>query len=103
MKGLKNCSNDNLKEEDLHKAFITAWNKAVRQKEKLSKRWDEMEQIGTELQKFGAKQVWELVAEGEIKDIVPELVMTVLDSIVVKGGGDLEVRFLDGTKYVIKY
>ncbi len=62
-----------------------------------------MEQIGTELQKFGAKQMWELVAEGEIKDIVPELVMTVLDSIVVKGGGDLEVRFLDGTKYVIKY
>ncbi len=62
-----------------------------------------MEQIGTELQKFEAKQMWELVAEGEIKDIVPELVMTVLDSIVVKGGGDLEVRFLDGTKYVIKY
>ena len=103
MKGIKTCTGDNVREETIHKAFLAAWNKAVRQKDKLSKRWDEMEQNGTELQRFRAKQMRELVGEGELKEIVPELVQTVLECMVVKENGAFEVRFLDGTKYEIKF
>ena len=103
MKGIKTCTGDNVREETIHKAFLAAWNKAVRQKDKLSKRWEEMEQNGTELQRFRAKQMRELVGEGELKEIVPELVQTVLECMVVKENGAFEVRFLDGTKYEIKF
>ena len=45
----------------------------------------------------------ELVSEGPITRIVPELVQTVLGSILIRGNGLFEVTFLDGTKYEVHF
>ena len=45
----------------------------------------------------------ELIKQGPLNIIIPELVRNVLESILVKGKGEFEVRFLDGTEFVIKY
>ena len=45
----------------------------------------------------------ELVKEGKIVTIIPEMVMTVLESITITGNGQFDVRFLDGTGFRINY
>ena len=69
----------------------------VRQKNELNKRWMKQEEEGTELQVFRAKQMRELVKQGPITDLIPELVQMVLESIVIKGGYSFDVYFLDTT------
>ena len=45
----------------------------------------------------------ELAKQGTLTEVVPELVQTVLESIVVKGDGAFEIRFLDGTEFRMKF
>lgn len=66
-------------------------------------RWGRMEKEGTELERIRARQMRELVKQGQLTTIVPELVQTVLESILVKGNGAFEIRFLDGTAFQIKF
>ena len=73
------------------------------QQDELSKRLEKQIAEGTELQAFRARQMLELVKEGEIKDFIPELVLTVLESILIKNMRSIEVGFLDGTAYEIKF
>ena len=95
--------NENVNEEVIHRVFIEAWNTVVREQEKLERRWGRMEKKGTELERLRARQMRELVKQGPLTSIVPELVQTVLESIVVKGDGTFEIRFLDGTAFQIKF
>ena len=83
--------------------FIEAWNTIVQDKEKEEIRWDRMEKQGTELERIRARQMRELVSEGPITRIVPELVQTELGSILIRGNGLFEVTFLDGTKYEVHF
>lgn len=45
----------------------------------------------------------ELAEQGQLTEIVPELVQNVLESITVKGEGEFEIRFLDGTEFHMKF
>ena len=65
--------------------------------------WNQKEKEGTELERLRARQMRELVKQGPLTTIVPELVQTVLESILVKGNGTFEIRFLDGTVFQIKF
>lgn len=101
--GPKSCRGENVREAVIHRVFVEAWNSVVDQQDSLTKRWDEMEQKGTELEVLRARQMRELVKEGKIVTIIPEMVMTVLESITITGNGQFDVRFLDGTGFRINY
>ena len=92
-----------MKEEVIHRVFIEAWNKAVLEKDQARKGWERMEKQGTELERLRARQMRELVSQGPISRIVPELVQSVLERILIRGNGLFEVAFLDGTKYEIQF
>lgn len=75
----------------------------VRDREKLNRRWAKLEKAGTELEQLRARQMRELAEQGQLTEIVPELVQNVLESITVKGEGEFEIRFLDGTEFHMKF
>lgn len=102
-KGLKFCKAENVPEETIHRVFIEAWNSIVRDQDAMNRYWDRLEKSGTELERLRARQMRELVRQGPLTTIVPELVQTVLESILVKGNGVFEIRFLDGTEFEIKF
>ena len=93
----------NIPEAVIHRVFIEAWNTVVANQETLSERWVEKEKSGTELEAVRARQMQSLVKNGPIRKIIPEMVMTVLESITVKGKTCFEIRFLDGTALSIQF
>ena len=95
--GVGACDGDNVDEAVIHKVFVEAWNMVIRQQDELNKRWMKQEEEGIELQAFRARQMQELVKQGPITDLIPELVQMVLESIVIKGGYSFDVYFLDTT------
>ena len=101
--GPKGCRSENVREDVIHRVFIEAWNTVVDQQNTLSKRWDEMEKNGAELEVVRARQMRALVKGGKIAAIIPEMVLTVLESITIKGGGVFNIRFLDGTEFQVRF
>ena len=101
--GPKSCRGTNIPEAVIHRVFIEAWNTVVANQETLSERWVEKEKSGTELEVVRARQIQSLVKNGPIRKIIPEMVMTVLESITVKGKTCFEIRFLDGTALSIQF
>ena len=101
--GPKSCRGENVREAVIHRVFIEAWNSVVDQQESLTKRWDEMEQTGTELEALKARQMRALAKRGHVTTVIPEMVQTVLESITVIGNGKFIIRFLDGTEFRINY
>lgn len=102
-KGPKSCNSENVLESTIHQVFIDAWNTIVRDREKMERRWAKKEREGTELEAYRARQMRELAEQGPLTEIVPELVQTVLESITVKGNGEFEIQFLDGTEFAMKF
>lgn len=101
--GPKSCRGENVRETVINRVFIEAWNTVVDQQETLSKRWDEMEKTGTELEVLRARQMRALAKGGRITAIIPELVLTVLESITITGNGQFDVRFLDGNSVAVQF
>ena len=99
----KSCHGVNIPEAVIHRVFIKAWNTVVANQETLSERWMEKEKSGTELEAVRARQMQSLVKNGPIRKIIPEMVMTVLESITVKGKACFEIRFIDGTALSIQF
>lgn len=91
------CSG-NIKEEHLYKAFVTAWNYTVKNRQKYMERWKLMMEDGTALEKLRARQMIELTNEGTISSMVPELMQMVLEKIDIKGDEHFTVCFQDGTE-----
>lgn len=102
-KGPTACKAENMQEVMIHRVFLEAWNNIVWNQEKMEKHWTVLERKGTELERLRVKQMRELVKQGPLKEIVPELVQTVLESILVKGNGIFVVCFLDRTELQIRY
>ena len=100
-KGPKACKSENVPESTIHQVFIDAWNTIVRDRKKMNQRWEKQEKEGTELEQLRARQMQELAEQGPLTEIVPELVQTVLESITVKGDGNFEIRFLDGSLFAV--
>lgn len=82
----------------LQKAFITAWNYTVQNRERLLEHWKQRIEGGSSLEKIRGKQMIELTQEGKIDVFVPELMQMVLEMIEVHDLEHFTVCFLDGTK-----
>ena len=94
----RTCSAWNVREADLRLAAVMAWNSLMEGDEEARKRWERLAKEGDALQRYRARMMLAMTAEGPLEDEVPELTRMVLEEIVVKGGGELTVRFLDGTE-----
>lgn len=96
------CKSDsckgNIKEEILNKAFITAWNHTVENRERFMERWNQDLKGDKSLERIRAKQMIELTNEGTVNTLIPELVRMVLEKITVHDLKHFTVSFLDGTE-----
>ena len=75
----------------------------VHQRKDFLKRWNDQIKKGNPLERLRAKQMIELTKLGEMRELIPELVQTVLECIVIQGNGVYDVRFKDGTEQTIIY
>lgn len=101
--GIKSCMSENVSEKTINRVFVESWNTVVSKRDALETRWTQQEHDGNELQALRARQMRTLTAQGKISEAVPELVQTVLESILVKGGGTFDITFLDGTKLSVAF
>lgn len=92
----KTCNAANIKDEDLRKAFVIAWNSVVKDRDKLLPTWEAMRESGNPLQKMRARQMIELTAQGPLVCEVHEHTRMVLERIVVHSKTHLTIHFLDG-------
>lgn len=96
------CKSDsckgNINEEILNKAFITAWNHTVENRERFMERWNQDLKGDKSLERIRAKQMIELTNEGTVNTLIPELVRMVLEKITVHDLKHFTVSFLDGTE-----
>ena len=100
--GLKGCRSENVKDTIIQRVFIEAWNNIVQRQGILNQHWTRLEKEGKELQRVRAKHFRGLAKQGIVTELVPELVQVTLESILVKGDGAFDVRFLDGTTVPIE-
>ena len=95
--GIRGCRSENIRDEVVKEAFVTAWNLVVKHREQHLERWERQMQEGNPLVKLRARQMKELTKQGQIDGVIPELVQMVLEKIVVNGVREFVVIFLDGT------
>jgi site-specific DNA recombinase len=95
--GKLNCKGRNIKESDLNKAFIKAWNQIVSERESYLPQWEKMQMEGNPLEKLRARQMIELTNEPLLTELVPELVQLVFERVVIKKQDKYEFYLLDGT------
>jgi DNA invertase Pin-like site-specific DNA recombinase len=100
-KGVAGCKGCNLFEKDLEKAFLTAWNGIVENREGFLPAWEKQIKEGNALEKWRAGQMVQLTTEPPLEAICPEIVNMTLESVEVHDGGLLHFRFLDGTELEI--
>ena len=81
----------------LRKAFLTAWNGIVENREGFLPAWERQIREGNALEKWRAGHMVQLTAEPPLEAICPEIVNMALESVEVHDGGLLHFRFLDGT------
>lgn len=96
-KGVAGCKGCNLFEKDLEKAFLTAWNGIVENREGFLPAWEKQIKEGNALEKWRAGQMVQLTAEPPLETVCAEIVNMALESVEVHDGGLLHFRFLDGT------
>ena len=101
-KGVAGCKGCNLFEKDLEKAFLTAWNGIVENREGFLPAWEKQIKEGNALEKWRAGQMVQLTAEPPLDTVCPEIVNMALESVEVRDGGLLHFRFLDGTELEIE-
>ena len=88
------CKSGNLREEDLERGFIDAWNEIVENRDNHMARWNEKIQNGDAWERLKAKQMMELSKEGKITRVYPELVNLVLESVKIQQNGSLDYIFM---------
>lgn len=94
----KACDNAIIKQVDLEKAFVKAFNAFYEKKEAHLAKWNAIIGEGAELQRVKAKQMIELLGEPPLEKFVPEIAQFAITEITVHGGRWLEFEFVDGTK-----
>lgn len=94
----KACDNAIIKQADLEKAFVKAFNAFYEKKEEHLAKWNAIIGEGAELQRVKAKQMIELLGEPPLEKFVPEIAQFAISEITVFDNGRLEFEFVDGTK-----
>lgn len=92
------CAAENVMEADLKKAVAIAWNSLVAKRDKKLAEWQRKAADGNALERYRARLLIAVTADGPLEAEVPELTRMFLEEIVVNTPTDLTVRFLDGTE-----
>lgn len=83
-------------DEKLRTAFCDAFNEVVSSRDAYLSRWTVMMKTGSPLERFRAKQMEEITAEGSIPFEVPELTQAVLQEAWLHGDVKIAFTFLSG-------
>lgn len=96
------CAAEFVREEALRAAVATAWNNLVEHRAERQPEWERIATEGDALQRYRARMMLAMTAEGPLDAEVPELTRSVLEEIMVHSQTELTVRFLDGTEKNVK-
>ena len=103
-KGVRGCNSESLKEADLHRAFIMAWNVILENRTEFLPKWKEQSQSDNPLTAFRARQfITATVSTEPIRVLDCSLVSMVFDHCTVEPLGIINFYFLDGTQLGIEY
>lgn len=90
-----NC-NTRISDEELRKAFCKEFNELVRLRDQFMPDWKSAEMGGTALERWQARQIMAITAEGPIPYEISELTQAVLEEAWLCGNGKVKVKFLMG-------
>ena len=96
------CTAEFIREEALKQAMVTAWNSIVEKREEYLPGWQRDATEGDALQRYRARMMIAMTAEGPLDAEVPELTRMVLDEITVLGPQEVRITLLDGTALNVK-
>ena len=96
------CSAENVREAALRQAVVIAWNSLVERRDELRPRWEQQAAEGDALQRYRARMMLAMTEDGPLADEIPELTRMMLEEIVVRAPGELEVAFLDGSRMNVR-
>jgi len=92
------CQATFVRETVLKAAVVAAWNELVEKRDEMLMRWESMVAEGNALERYRARQMIAVTAEGPLDSEVPELTRMFLEEIVVHGADEMTVAFLDGSR-----
>ena len=96
------CDSENIREASLRQAVVIAWNSLVEHRDELLPRWERQAVDGDALQRYRARLMIAITAEGPLDTEVPELTRMMLEEITVHSPTELTVSFLDGSLRRVK-
>lgn len=103
-KGVRGCNSESLKEADLHRAFIMAWNAILENRTEFLPKWEGQSQSDNPLTAFRARQFIKSTESTEpMRALDCALVSMVFDHCTVEPLGIINFYFLDGTQLGIEY
>lgn len=84
--------------------YVQAWNKLVEQRETFLPEWENILEVGNELERYRTKELINLTAEvGCISSSNDGLMLKTLDHIEIGNDGLAEVIFRAGTRVEIRF
>ena len=96
------CDAEIVREETLRSAVVIAWNSLVEHRDELLSQWERQAIDGDALQRYRARLMIAITADGPLDTEVPELTRMMLEEITVCSATELTVSFLDGSKRRVK-
>ncbi len=96
------CDAANVMEASLKKAVVIAWNSLVERRDNNLPRWQWMATEGDALERYRARLMIAVTADGTLEAEVPELTRMFLEELVVHTPTDITVRFLDRSQIKVK-
>ena len=91
------CNSENIREATIKKAIVLTWNYVVEHREERLPEWERLAAGGNALEKYRARLMITMTAEGPLTDEIPEITRLMLEDITVRNPNELTVALLDGT------
>jgi len=103
-KGVRGCNSESLKEADLHRAFIMAWNVILENRTEFFPKWEEQSHSDNPLMAFRARQFIKATESTEPMRVLDcALVSKIFDHCTVEPLGIINFYFLDGTQLGVEF
>ena len=87
-----------MKEADIKQAVVIAWNRLVEKRSEKVAAWQRQAAEGNALERYRARLMLAVTADGPLETEVPELTRMFLEEIVVHTPTEMTVGFLDGSR-----
>ena len=96
------CDSENIREASLRQAVVIAWNSLVEHRDDLLPRWERQAVDGDALQRYRARLLIAITADGPLDAELPELTRMMLEEVIVHSPTELTVAFLDGSRQKVR-